>query len=84
MKKFMIRNKRYKDGSFQRKLECGKTYWFGWRGCSYSQTFIFTKGKTITLMDDGGGKHIVSKRWLRNLLNKDEWCIQFLVEIEPE
>lgn len=84
MKRFMIRNKRHKEGDFEKGLVYGKTYWFGWRGASYSQTFTLAKGKTITLVDNDGEKHVVSKRWLQNLFNKDEWCLQFLVEIEPE
>jgi hypothetical protein len=84
MKPLIIRNDRYKKGDYERKLEYGKTYWFGWRGSSYSQVFVYKKGKTITLMDADGKSDIVTKRWLRTLLSKDEWCIQFLVEVEQD
>lgn len=82
MKPFMLRNKR---NEFPKKLEIGKNYWFGWRASSISMTFIFTKGKFITLIDDNDGeKYVVSKRCIRKLFGKDEWTVHFLVEYEEE
>lgn len=84
MKKFMIRNKRHRYGSFEQKLEIGKTYWMGWRGCSYSQTFVFCSGKTIVLLDSDGNKDVCTKRWLKKITSNEAEFLHFLVEIEPD
>jgi hypothetical protein len=70
---------------FPKKLEFGKSYWFGYRGSSLSEEFVFTRKKKVELRNSWDNKrNFMTKKELKKMFTKDEWAIQFLTEFEKK